>query len=150
MRIVYTPDAPTPAGHYSQAVVHDGLVFVAGQLGINPVNPKAPPGSIEEQTTQTLKNIEAILNAAGSGLDRVLSMTVFVSDIELWGAVNQVYARVMGDHKPARAVVPVKELHYGYQVEIQATAALKGNEGTRERGNVKRIRVRSRKRAKRR
>ena len=139
MRLIYTPDAPTPAGHYSQAVVQDGLVFVAGQLGINPANPKAPPGSIEEQTTQTLKNIEAILNAAGSSLDRVLSMTVFVSDIELWGAVNQVYTRVLGDHKPARAVVPVKELHYGYQIEIQATAAV-GGRAVRRQGGKKRRR----------
>jgi len=124
MKLISTPDAPTPAGHYSQAVVHDGLVFVAGQLGINPQNPKAPPGPIEAQTEQTLRNIEAILKAAGSGLDRVLSMTVYVSDIELWGTVNQVYTRVMGSHKPARAVVPVKDLHYGYQIEIQATAAV--------------------------
>ena len=123
MKLIHTPNAPTPAGHYSQAVVHNGLVFVAGQLGINPANPKAPPGSIEEQSTQTLRNIEAILKAAGSGLDHVLSMTVFVSDIELWGAVNVVYSKMMGDHKPARAVVPVKDLHYGYQLEIQAIAA---------------------------
>ncbi|MSR07843.1 MAG: RidA family protein [Gemmatimonadetes bacterium] len=124
MKLVSTPNAPTPAGHYSQAVVHGGLVFVAGQLGINPKDPKAPPGSIEAQTEQTLRNLEAILIAAGSGLDQVLSVTVYVSDIELWGAVNQVYVRMMGSHKPARAVVPVKDLHYGYQVEIQATAAV--------------------------
>ena len=124
MKLVSSPDAPTPAGHYSQAVVHNGLVFVAGQFGINPKDPTAAPGSIEQQTEQVLRNIEAILKAGGSGLDRVLSMTVFVSDIELWGAVNQVYTRMMGSHKPARAVVPVKELHYGYQIEIQAVAAL--------------------------
>lgn len=125
MKLVSTPNAPIPAGHYSQAVVHDRLVFVAGQLGIDPKNPEAPPGSIEAQTEQTLKNIEAILKAAGSGLDHVLSMTVYVSDMELWATVNQVYTRIMGSHKPARAVVPVNDLHYGYQIEIQATAALR-------------------------
>ena len=65
----------------------------------------------------------AILVAAGSGLDRVLQMTIYVSDIELWGGVNTAYSRVMGSHRPARAVVPVKDLHYGYQIEIQAIAA---------------------------
>lgn len=125
MRLISTPNAPTPAGHYSQATVHQGMVFVAGQLGINPKDPKAPPGPIEQQAEQTLRNIEAILVAAGSGLDQVLSMTVYVTDIELWGTVNQVYTRIMGTHKPARAVVPVKDLRHGYQVEIQATAAVR-------------------------
>ena len=125
MKKISTPNAPTPAGHYSQAVVHNGVVYVAGQLPINPANPKAPVGPIEIQAEQTLTNIRNILEAAGSGLDHVLSMTIFVSDIELWGKVNQVYTRMMGDHKPARAVVPVKELHYGYQVEIQAIAAVR-------------------------
>lgn len=124
-RLIQTPDAPTPAGHYSQAAIHNGLVFVAGQLPIDPKNPKAPPGTIEQQTEQTLRNIEAILKASGSGLDQVLTMTVYVANIEQWGAVNGVYARFMGSHKPARAVVPVKDLHYGYQIEIQAVAAIK-------------------------
>ena len=123
MKLITTPNAPKPAGHYSHAVIHNGVVYVAGQLGINPADPKAKPGSIESQTEQTLANIRAILQAAGSDLDRVVQMTVFVSDIELWGKVNEVYTRVMGSHRPARAVVPVKGLHHGYQVEIQAIAA---------------------------
>ena|SRR5438045_7859109 len=125
MKFIITPAAPKAAGHYSHAVVHNGVVYVAGQLGIDPANPGKAPGSIEAQTEQTLKNIGAILEAAGSGLDHVLQMTVFVSDIELWGKVNETYARIMGDHRPARAVVPVKELHHGYQLEIQAMAAVK-------------------------
>jgi 2-iminobutanoate/2-iminopropanoate deaminase len=125
MKFIVTPAAPKSAGHYSHAVVHNGVVYVAGQLGIDPANPGKPPGSIEAQTEQTLKNIRAILEAAGSGLDHVLQMTVFVSDIELWGKVNETYARIMGDHRPARAVVPVKELHHGYQLEIQAVAAVR-------------------------
>lgn len=126
MQLVQTPHAPTPAGHYSQAVVHNGLVFVAGQLPIDPERRDLPVGSIEEQTERALRNVEAILEAAGSGLDRVLQMTVYVSDMELWGGVNAAYARVMGEHRPARAVVPTKELHHSYQVEIQAIAALGG------------------------
>jgi 2-iminobutanoate/2-iminopropanoate deaminase len=121
---VSTPHAPAPAGHYSQAVVHNGVVYVAGQLAIDPHTGTRFTGSIEEQTEQCLKNIGEILNAAGSDLSRVLKMTVYISDIELWSAVNSVYARMMGDHRPARAVVPVKELHYGFKIEIEAVAAV--------------------------
>lgn len=123
MQSIQTPDAPAAAGHYSQAIVHNGVVYVAGQLPISPGSSDRTVGSIEEQTEQTLRNVESILKAAGSSLDRVLQMTIYISDIELWGGVNVTYSRVMGAHKPARAVVPVKELHYGYQIEIQAIAA---------------------------
>lgn len=124
MQLIRTDRAPIPAGHYSQAVVHNGFVFVAGQLPIVPGQTEHRPGSIAAQTEQTLRNIRAILEAAGSGLDRVVQMTLYVSDISLWGEVNAVYTRVLGDHRPARAVVPVKDLHYDYQIEIQAIAAL--------------------------
>ena len=123
IRTILTPEAPAPGGHYSQAVVYSGLVFVAGQLAIDPKTGERLTGSIEEQTEQCLKNIDAILQAAGSGLSRVLKMTIYISDIELWGAVNSVYARVMAEHRPARAVVPVKDLHYGFKIEIEAVAA---------------------------
>ena len=120
---VNTQDAPTPGGHYSQAVVYNGLVFVAGQLSIDPLTGEKRLGSIEEQTEQALRNVGAILKAAGSDLSRVLKMTVYVSDIDLWGRVNEVYARVLGEHRPARAVIPTKELHYGFLIEIEAVAA---------------------------
>ncbi len=120
---VHTQDAPTPGGHYSQAVVYNGLVFVAGQLAIDPRTGEKMLGSIEEQTEQALRNVAAILKAADSDLSRVLKMTVYVSDIDLWGRVNEVYARVLGEHRPARAVIPTKELHYGFLIEIDAVAA---------------------------
>ena len=123
IRTVNTPDAPTPGGHYSQAVVYNGLVFVAGQLSIDPRTGEKKLGSVEEQTEQALRNVAAILKAAGSDLSRVLKMNVYVSDIEMWGAVNEVYARVLGNHRPARAVIPTRELHYGFLVEIDAVAA---------------------------
>lgn len=123
MQLISTADAPAPAGHYSQAVVHNGVVYVAGQLAITPGQKEHRVGSITEQTEQTLRNVQAILRAAGSDLDRVLQMTIYISDIALWGEVNATYVRIMGDHRPARAVVPVKDLHYGYQIEIQAIAA---------------------------
>jgi 2-iminobutanoate/2-iminopropanoate deaminase len=125
MRPIQTTDAPVPAGHYAQAIVHGGLVYVAGQLPIDPRSAERRVGSIEEQTEQVLRNVAAVLAAAGSGLDRVLQMTVYVSDMALWGRVNETYARVMGAHRPARAVVPVGPLHHDYQIEIQAIAALR-------------------------
>ena len=123
MEAVFTRGAPAPAGHYAQGIVHGGLVYVAGQLGKDPARPDAPPGTLEEQTERALRNVEAVLVAAGSDLSRVLQMTVYVSDAAFWGRVNDVYARVLGAHRPARAIVPVNEFHGGWQVEIQAIAA---------------------------
>jgi len=124
MREISTPDAPEPAGHYSQAVVHNNLVYVSGQLPIDPETGEKRIGSIEEQTEQALKNLTAILQAAGSNLNQVIKTTVYISDIELWGRVNEVYAKFFGEHRPARAVVPTKNLHFGFQIEIEAIAAL--------------------------
>ncbi|MBN2430621.1 MAG: RidA family protein [Acidobacteria bacterium] len=121
--IVESPDAPRPAGHYAQAVIHGDLVYVAGQLPIRPHTGERCTGDIEEQTAQVLRNLAAVLAAAGSGLERVLKTTVYITDIGLWDRVNRVYSRVFGDHRPARAVVPVPELHHGFLVEIEAVAA---------------------------
>ena len=123
MKSIITPNAPPAGGHYSQAIVHGGFVFVAGQLPFVPGRSDHQVGTIEEQTEQTLRNVSAVLEAAGSSLSRVVQMTIYVSDMALWGRVNAAYAKVMGEHKPARAVVPVGELHYGYQIEIQAIGA---------------------------
>jgi 2-iminobutanoate/2-iminopropanoate deaminase len=120
---INTEDAPSPGGHYSQAVVHNGLVFVSGQLSIDPHTGEKKLGTIEEQTEQALKNVAAIVKAANSDLNRILKMTVYVADMKLWGAVNTVYARFMGEHRPARAVVPTGELHHGFLIEIEAIAA---------------------------
>lgn len=124
IKYTQTPNAPTPAGHYSQAVVHNGLVYVSGQLAIDPRTGEKLTGSVEEQTRRTLENVGEILRASGSDLSRVLKMTIYISDISLWSAVNAVYTEVMGDFRPARAVVPTKELHYGLLIEIEAVAAV--------------------------
>jgi 2-iminobutanoate/2-iminopropanoate deaminase len=124
LRPISTTDAPKPAGHYSQAIIHQGVVYIAGQLPIDPRSAAHEVGPIEQQTRQVLRNVAAILDAAGSGLDRVLQMTIYVSDISLWSRINAVYAEVMGEHRPARAVVPVGALHYGYQIEVQTIAAV--------------------------
>lgn len=123
IRTIQTEKAPIPAGHYSQAVVYNGLVFVAGQLAIDPQTGEKKLGSIEEQTEQALKNVSEILKAAGSDLNLVLKMTVFVADIGLWERVNEVYSRVLGQHRPARAVIPTGDLHHGFLIEIDAIAA---------------------------
>lgn len=119
---INTPNAPQPAGHYSQATVHNGLVFVAGQLSIDPSGEKKL-GPIEEQTEQALNNVHAILKAAGSDWDRVLKMNISIADIDLWDAFNTVYARVLGENRPARAVIPCGPLHHGFLIEIEAIAA---------------------------
>lgn len=124
MQTIQTLNAPGPAGHYSQAIVHGGLVYVSGQLPVDPLSAEERVGTIEDQAEQALKNLRAILQAAGTDLDHVLKTTVYISDIALWAQVNAVYARHFGDHRPARAVVPVKELHFGFQLEIEAIAAL--------------------------
>ena len=120
---IQPPDQPTPKGHYSPGVEHNGLIFVSGQLPMDLTTREPFIGPIEEQTELALRNVEAVLHAAGSDLRHVLQFTIYVSDMELWGAVNEAYARVMGDHRPARAIVPVKDLHFGTKIEIQAIAA---------------------------
>ena len=126
MKVIQPPDQPTPKGHYSPGIEHNGLVYVSGQLPMDLVTRQPFTGSIEEQTELALRNVEAVLHAAGSDLGSVVQMTIYVSDMELWGKVNESYARVMGDHRPARAMIPVKDLHFGTQIEIQAIAAVKG------------------------
>ena len=123
MRYVSTDKAPAPAGHYSQGVVHGGVVYVSGMLPVDPATGEKRLGDIEAQAELALANMEAVLLAAGSSRERVLSVTVYVSDIALWSRVNAVYAAFFGEHRPARAVVPTRELHFGFQVEIAAVAA---------------------------
>jgi 2-iminobutanoate/2-iminopropanoate deaminase len=124
MKTISTPDAPQPAGHYSQAVVCGGVVYVSGQLPHDATDPNAPPGDASAQTRRALANVDAILKAAGSGLGHVLQMTIYVTDIGLWSEINETYADVMGEHRPARAVVPIGPLRDGSLLEVQATAAL--------------------------
>ncbi len=125
MEKVQPPNQPQPKGHYSPGVVHNDLVYVSGQLPMD-LGTRAPfAGAIEEQTELALRNVEAVLQAAGSDLDHVLQFTIYVSDIELWGKVNETYARIMGDHRPAGAIVPVKDLHFDTKIEIQAIAAVR-------------------------
>ena len=124
MEAISTLDAPPPRGHYSQAIVHGGLIYTAGQLPIDPQNGVMQLGPIEDQTRQALLNTLAVIRAAGGSRDSVIKVTVFISDMALWGRVNEVYAEVFGDHKPARSVVPTRELHNDVLIEVEAVAAL--------------------------
>lgn len=125
MKSVQPSSQPKPKGHYSPGIEHDGLIFVSGQLPMDLVTREPFAGDIEAQTELALRNVEAVLHAGGSDLSHVVQMTIYVSDIELWGKVNETYARVMGEHRPARAIVPVKDLHFDTKIEIQAIAAKK-------------------------
>ena len=127
MKLVSTAAAPAARGHYSQAAVHGGIVYVAGQLPIVPSAPETRLASFEEQASRVLDNVIAILEAAGSGADLVLKSTVYITDVAHWPAFNAIYAERFGAHKPARTVVPVAALHYGYLVEMDAIAALRGS-----------------------
>jgi reactive intermediate/imine deaminase len=125
MRPISTPDAPAARGHYSQAIVHGGLVYVAGQLPIVPAEPDTRLAGFEAQARQVIDNVVAILEAAGSGADLVLKSTVYIADVAHWPAFNALYAERFGAHRPARTVVPVAQLHYGYLVEMDAIAAVR-------------------------
>lgn len=126
MEKIQPPGQPQPKGHYSPGIVHNGIAYVSGQLPMDLETREPFTGAIEEQTELALRNVEAVLKAAGSDLQHVLQMTIYISDMELWDAVNKAYARVMGDHRPARAIVPVKDLHFGVKIEIQAIASILG------------------------
>lgn len=123
MKLIETRDAPTPAGHYSQAVVANGFVFVAGILPILPGGGERKiPDGIEAQMRQVLANLRAILLAAGSDMHKLTSVQIFVPSIELWGAINATYADALGAHRPVRTVIPCGPLHYGALVELNAIA----------------------------
>ena len=125
MKVVSTDAAPLARGHYSQAIVHAGVVYVAGQLPIVPGDPDRKLADFESQAEQVISNVFAIVQAAGSSPERILRATVYIADIAHWPAFNAIYARRFGAHKPARTVVPVAQLHYGYLVEMDAVAALR-------------------------
>ena len=119
---IVTELATAPGGHYSQAMSFKDLIFVSGQLGFKSGSDQALVGSVEDQTKHCLENLRQILLAAGSDLNHVIKTTVYISNVEYWPRVNQVYAAFFGVHKPARAIVPCNLLHHGFDVEIEAIA----------------------------
>ena len=112
----------TPGGHYSHAVVANGFVFVSGQLPIAADGTKRVDATFTEQAAQVLDNVRIALEAAGSGVERLVQVRVYVDDLANWPAFNGVYAAWAGSAKPARAVVPTGPLHFGFKVEVEAVA----------------------------
>ncbi len=121
MKIVTTPNAPAAIGPYSQAIIANGMVFTSGQIALTPEGAFVE-GGVEVQTTQVLANLKAVLEAAGSGLDKVVKTTIFLANMEDFAAVNGLYEAFFGTHKPARSTVAVKTLPKNALVEIEAVA----------------------------
>jgi reactive intermediate/imine deaminase len=123
MKFIQSPKVPAPAGHYSQAVEAAGLVFVSGVLPGKP--PEGETDSFDRQVRASFAQCTNILDAAGCSLSDVVQCTAYLVGVERWPEFNAIYAEIMGHHKPARAVVPVPELHYGFLIEIQLSAEKK-------------------------
>jgi 2-iminobutanoate/2-iminopropanoate deaminase len=121
-QIVTTQEAPQAIGPYSQAVVAAGLVFSSGQIPIDPATGEFVPGGIREQTEQVLRNLSKVLEAAGSGLDRVLKTTVYLADMSDFAAMNEVYGRFFTEEQPARSTVQAARLPRDARVEIDVIA----------------------------
>lgn len=124
MKFIQSPKVPAPAGHYSQAVEAAGLVFVSGVLPGK--TSEGEQDSFERQVRASFAQCSNILSAAGCELSDVVQCTAYLVGVERWPEFNAIYAEIMGHHKPARAVVPVPELHYGFLIEIQLVAEKKG------------------------
>jgi 2-iminobutanoate/2-iminopropanoate deaminase len=123
-QIINTASAPAPIGPYSQSVKAGGFLFISGQIAINPATGNVEANSIEEETHQAMKNIEAILTEAGLDFSAVVKTTIFLTDMALFGAVNEVYAGYLSGNYPARETVAVKGLPKGVNVEISMTAVV--------------------------
>jgi 2-iminobutanoate/2-iminopropanoate deaminase len=123
MHVIATPHAPQAIGPYSQALELDQLIFLSGQIPLDPATMELVGTTIAEQTEQVFKNIQAVLEAAGTSLDRVVKTTVFLKDMEDFAGMNEVYGRVFGGHKPARSAVEVARLPKDSLVEIECIVA---------------------------
>ena len=126
MEYIQVKDSPKPVGHYSQAIVSGGLLFTSGIL---PIKIKTSEKlsielSIEEQLIVVFENLTQILFEVGLKPDNVVKTTVYIAGGENWGIVNELYAKFFGEHRPARSIIPVPELHFGYKVELEAIAEL--------------------------
>ncbi len=123
MEFIYPSSTSKPKGHYSPATVHNGFVFVSGQISTD-ASGHPVLDSVEEQAKRCLEKIRVILAASNSSLDRVLKVNIFVANMDDWTKVNAVFAEFFGDHRPARLIVPTGPLHYGCTIEIDCVAAI--------------------------
>ena len=124
MRTISTDRAPKAIGPYSQGIAASGFLFLSGQIPLDPRTGDLVQGTVREEVTRVMENLKAVLEAAGSGLDRVVRTTVYLADLRDFAAMNEVYAGYFGAHRPARSTVQVAALPKGARVEIDAIAAL--------------------------
>ena len=124
LETIHTTEAPAAIGPYAQAVVANGFLFTAGQIALDPSSMQIVEGDVAVQTERALANLAAVLAAAGASWDSVVKTTVFIRDMADFAAVNTVYARVMGDARPARSTVAVAGLPRDVRVEIELVAAV--------------------------
>jgi 2-iminobutanoate/2-iminopropanoate deaminase len=122
IELITAPGLPVPGGHYSHATRAGNLICVSGQLPVRADGTHTGDRPFEEQAEQVLSNLRAVLEGAGAGLKDCMEVTVYLVGVDHWKTFNEIYARHFGDWKPARAVVPVTALHYGYLVEVAARA----------------------------
>lgn len=123
MKLIYSENAPEPIGPYSQALVHDGLLYSSGQIGLNPETGELA-GDIDSQTRQVLANLSAVLAAAGTSSAKVIKTTIFLTDLNDFALVNSLYGLFFEPHKPARSTVQVAALPKGAKIEIELIAAV--------------------------
>ncbi|MBA4304716.1 MAG: reactive intermediate/imine deaminase [Sphingobacteriaceae bacterium] len=124
MQIIHTSAAPAPIGPYSQAVLHNGLLYLSGQIAIDPASGDLVQHSLEAETQQVMKNIAALLEATGTSFNKVIKTTIFLSDMALFAEVNTIYGSYFSGHYPARETVAVKGLPKGVNVEISMLVAV--------------------------
>lgn len=124
LKIVNTEHAPAPIGPYNQSVIHNGTLYISGQIAIDPSTSELIEGSVQEQTNRVMQNIAAVLEAASSSWDQVIKCSIFLDDMKNFGVVNEVYGSYFGDHFPARECVEVAKLPKNVQVEISVIAAV--------------------------
>ena len=122
MDYIFTDQASPPKGHYSQAVRHNGILYLSGLLGITSEGEPVRGGMLRE-AEQVLLNLNEILKAGGSNPNQLLRVTLYIGDMDGWPEVNRLYAAYMGEHRCARSVVPVSNLPFGLHIELEATAA---------------------------
>ena len=122
MRFVATDAAPKAIGPYSQGVIANGFLYTAGQIALDPASMEVVQGDVKVQTDRVMRNLAAILAAAGTSLDRVVKTTVFLADMVDFPAMNEVYAQHFGEHRPARSTVAVRTLPKNVLVEIDVVA----------------------------
>lgn len=124
MEIISAPKAPNAVGPYCHGIKQGDLLFTSGQIALDPSTNELIKGDVQDETLQVLKNLEAILIAAGTGKDKVIKVTVFIADMDDFGRINEVYADFFAPHTPARACVQVARLPLGVKVEMEMVAAL--------------------------